>query len=71
MMIYEPPTTPLKKGEGIALGRENGMLSAIIDYGSILAVVVSYTTNKSVGWAALHGLLSWFYVIYAALNGVA
>lgn len=30
-----------------------------ITFGSALAMVISYTTWKSVGWAIFHGLLSW------------
>ena len=35
-----------------------------ITFGSALAMVISYTTWKSVGWAIFHGLFSWVYVIY-------
>jgi hypothetical protein len=35
-----------------------------ISFGSALAMVISYTTWESVGWAIFHGLLSWVYVIY-------
>lgn len=35
-----------------------------ISLGSILAVVISYTKWQSIGWAILHGMLNWFYVIY-------
>ena len=38
-----------------------------ITFGSALAMVISYTTWKSVGWAIFHGLLSWVYVIYLSL----
>lgn len=34
-----------------------------ISFGSALAMVISYTTWHSVGWAILHGLLSWVYVL--------
>ena len=39
-----------------------------ITFGSALAMVISYTTWKSVGWAIFHGLLSWLYVIYFLLR---
>lgn len=39
-----------------------------IAFGSALAMVISYTTWKSVGWAIFHGLLSWIYVIYYVLR---
>ncbi|MFR2530055.1 MAG: hypothetical protein ACLS8L_01145 [Anaerovoracaceae bacterium] len=39
-----------------------------ITFGSALAMVISYTTWKSVGWAIIHGLFSWVYVIYFLLR---
>lgn len=38
-----------------------------ITLGTALAVTISWTTNNSILWAIIHGLLSWFYVIYYAL----
>ena len=35
-----------------------------ISFGSALAMVISYTTWHSIGWAIVHCLLSWVYVIY-------
>lgn len=39
-----------------------------IRFGSALAMVISYTTWHSVGWAIVHGLLGWIYVIYFVLR---
>ncbi len=39
-----------------------------ISFGSALAMVISYTTWDSVGWAIVHGLMSWVYVIYFILK---
>ena len=39
-----------------------------ITFGSALAMVISYTTWRSVCWAIIHGLLSWAYVIYFVLR---
>lgn len=36
-------------------------------FGSALAITISYTANHSILWAILHGLLSWPFVIYAAI----
>lgn len=36
-------------------------------FGTMLAIAISYAHNQSIGWAIVHGLLSWLYVIYAAL----
>jgi len=35
-----------------------------ISLGCALAMILSWSVNKAVGWAFLHGLCSWFYVIY-------
>ena len=40
----------------------------VITFGSALAMVISYTTWHSVGWAIFHGLLSWVYVVYFVLR---
>ena len=40
----------------------------LIDYGiglgSTIAIVVSWSQNKSIAFAILHGILGWLYVIY-------
>ncbi len=36
-------------------------------FGSALAIAVSYSNNHSLFWAIIHGILSWFYVIYFAI----
>ncbi len=35
-----------------------------ISFGSALAMVISYVNWHSIGWAIIHGLLGWIYVIY-------
>lgn len=40
-----------------------------IGIGTILAVVLSWMANHSVGWAIIHGIFGWFYVIYNLLGG--
>lgn len=39
-----------------------------VGLGSVIAVVVSWSRNKSILWAILHGILSWLYVIYFAVT---
>lgn len=46
----------------------NDTASAGIGFGSALAIAISYTTNHSILWAILHGIFSWFFVIYAAIT---
>lgn len=35
-----------------------------ISFGSALAIAISWSANKSILWAIIHGFFSWFYVIY-------
>jgi hypothetical protein len=35
-----------------------------ISFGSALAIAISWSVNKSVLWAIVHGLFSWLYVVY-------
>jgi hypothetical protein len=35
-----------------------------IGFGSMIAIVASWSRNQSIFFAILHGILSWFYVIY-------
>lgn len=37
--------------------------------GLVIAVVVSWSVNHSVGWAIVHGFIGWLYVIYYLLGG--
>jgi hypothetical protein len=39
-----------------------------VGLGTVIAVVLSWHRNRSILWAILHGILSWFYVIYFALT---
>lgn len=38
-----------------------------ITLGNALAVTISWTANRSILWAIIHGILSWLYVIYYAI----
>jgi hypothetical protein len=35
-----------------------------VSMGMALAMICSWAVKPSVGWAIVHGVLSWFYVIY-------
>jgi hypothetical protein len=36
---------------------------------STAAMILSFQLNHSVAWAVLHGVCSWIYVIYRAVEG--
>lgn len=40
-----------------------------ISFGTALAIAISFSKNRSIFWAIIAGLLSWFYVIYIAFRG--
>lgn len=54
--------------ELFAQAKNNELASKAIDggigLGSIVAVVASWSRNKSILWAVIHGLLGWIYVVY-------
>ncbi len=54
-------------GERIRIVRRDVVKSGV-GFGSALAITISYTTHKSVLWAIIHGILSWFYVAYFVLT---
>lgn len=35
-----------------------------LTFGAALAMIISYVKWQSIGWAILHGLLNWIYVMY-------
>lgn len=39
-----------------------------ISLGTALAIVCSWQRNRSIIWAIIAGILSWFYVIYFAVT---
>jgi hypothetical protein len=51
----------------VAFIRDSAIKSGV-GFGSALAIAISFTTHKSVLWAIIHGVFSWFYVIYYLLT---
>jgi len=39
-----------------------------VSFGSALAIVISWSLHQSILWAMIHGVFSWFYVIYYAFT---
>ena len=46
------------------MSNRSGAAQAGIGLGAAIAVAVSWSLHKSILWAVIHGVLSWFYVIY-------
>jgi hypothetical protein len=47
-------------------GNSGHAARAGIGFGSALAIAISWSLHKSIVWAAIHGVFSWFYVLYFA-----
>ena len=52
----------------IETGTGRAVVKAGVSFGSALAMVISWTANKSLLWVIVHGLLSWLYVVYYELR---
>ena len=48
--------------------KSGGTVKTGIGFGSALAMVVSYAAWESIGWAILHGIFGWGYIIYYAVK---
>jgi len=35
-----------------------------ITLGSVIAIAISWSVNKSILWAVIHGVLGWLYILY-------
>ena len=54
----------LEKGKDVMVNVTKGSTKSGIGFGAALAIVISYVKWQSVGWAIVHGLLNWVYVVY-------
>jgi hypothetical protein len=45
-----------------------GVAKIGIGFGTALAISISWSVNKSIVWAIVHGILSWLYVAYYAMS---
>ena len=48
--------------------RGGSATKAGIGLGTAIAVAISWSVNKSIVWAIVHGVLGWLYVIYYAVT---
>ena len=61
--VYDGP--PLRPS---ARERSVRVVKAGASFGSALAIAISWSVNKSIVWAIIHGVLSWIYVLYYAFT---
>ena len=61
------PTERRAQSTAKAMSKTKEAARAGITMGSALAITISWSVNKSIIWAIIHGFFSWLYVIYFAL----
>jgi len=44
------------------------ILESGVGLGAVIAVVTSWSRNRSILWAIFHGICGWLYVVYFALS---
>ena len=57
----------LEESEQNQQSSRNGLAGGYL-LGTTIAVTISWSKNASILWCILHGILSWFYVIYFAFT---
>ena len=53
-----------KKEKPMSTHKSGIFAGSSIGFGAVLAMVMSWTANKAILWAIIHGLLGWIYVVY-------
>ena len=74
--MTNPHSGPISAGESqhssrsqsttYVMSKTKEAAKAGITMGSALAITISWSVNKSIIWAIIHGFFSWLYVIYFA-----
>ena len=59
--------TLFAQNNGVTTG-VNPVVQGGVGLGSVIAVVASWSRNKSISWAILHGFFGWLYVIHFAFT---
>ena len=68
--VYEGGTPPPQADNGRprVIHRTIERVKAGVSFGSALAIAISWSVNKSIVWAIIHGVFSWLYVVYYAIT---
>jgi hypothetical protein len=59
---------PVGRPERVVVTRTREVVKHGASFGSALAMVISWSVNKSIFWAIVHGIFSWVYVVYYAVT---
>lgn len=47
---------------------QTDILRISVSLGTVIAVTISWSLNKSIFWAIFHGICGWLYIIYYAIG---
>ena len=50
------------------MSKDDSSSNGVLSLGTILAAVLSWALNHSVGWAILHFVFGWLYIVYAVIT---
>ena len=62
-IIYGQKQNAITDNENVTKTVQSGAKTGI-GFGAVLAMIISYAKWHSIGWALVHGVFNWFYVIY-------
>jgi len=54
--------------DNVVVVRSKNVAKVGVGFGTALAIAISWSANKSIIWAIIHGIFSWVYVIYYAIR---
>ena len=44
------------------------LIQPAIGFGTVLAITISWSLNRSLFWAIIHGIFGWLYILYYMLG---
>lgn len=65
LIITFPAMAHIENGSMV---NSQNILESGVGLGSVIAVVTSWSRNRSILWAIFHGICGWLYVVYFALS---
>jgi hypothetical protein len=66
--VYDGGAPPPVDDRPRVINRTVQTVKAGASFGSALAIAISWSVNKSIVWAIIHGVFSWLYVLYYAMT---
>jgi hypothetical protein len=65
LVITYPAFAHVENGSMV---NSQNILESGVGLGAVIAVVTSWSRNRSILWAIFHGICGWLYVVYFALT---